>query len=79
MLEQEYAQQGVEITETLCCGRCEHSCTIVADSQHVSDLSAENLKKNFLDNPDKALADAKKREAESLAALDNILSDDTLL
>lgn len=76
ILEQKYAQQGVEITETLCCGRCEHSCTIVVDNQHVSDLSVENIKKNFLDNPCQAIADAKKNEAESSAALDRILSDD---
>ncbi len=79
MLEQEYAKQGIEITETLCCGRCEHSCTIVVDEQPISDLSPENLKKNFIDDPNQAVKHAQEQDKKASAALDKLLSDDLAL
>lgn len=78
ILEKQYDASGIEIVERECCGRCEHSCTIVVDGQPISDMSPDNLRALFLDNPEQALADAAKRDDDALAALDTILSDDFL-
>lgn len=78
ILEQEYLEQSVEITERECCGRCEHSCTIAVDDQLVSDLNPENLRTTFLDRTEEALSDARKRDQAARDNLDAILGDDFL-
>ena len=72
ILEEYGAPKGIKITERKCCGRCEHSCTIVANDQPISDLSPENLKKNFLDNPEQAINDAHERDKDAHNALEDL-------
>ncbi|MEK7648467.1 MAG: (2Fe-2S) ferredoxin domain-containing protein [Patescibacteria group bacterium] len=79
ILEQCNTFKSIKIQERECCGRCEHSCTIVIDDQAISDLSPDTLQKAFLDNPSQALAEAHKKDMQASKDLDRILSDDGLL
>lgn len=77
ILEDEY--RDVVIVERTCCGRCKFNNTIVVDDIAVSRLTPETLKKKFIDDPEQALEQAKKDEAEILKELNEFLESDDLL
>lgn len=76
ILEETYKDSPVEITERLCCGRCEHYNTIVVDGQKISDLDPERLKEQFINDPLSAVKKAQKEDQEASDRLDDILQKD---
>jgi len=76
ILEETYKNSPVEITERLCCGRCEHYNTIVVDDQKISDLTPEHLKEQFIDDPLRAIKTAEKKDWEASDRLDVVLQED---
>ncbi len=79
ILEEEYKDQGIEIVERECCGRCKFNNTIVVDDIPVSRLSPENIREKFIKDPKQALEQAKKDEVEILKGLNEFLDSDDLL
>ncbi|MDO8571590.1 MAG: (2Fe-2S) ferredoxin domain-containing protein [bacterium] len=75
ILEETYAPSGVEITERLCCGRCEHFNTIVVDEQKISDLDPHTLTEQFIADPQRAVAEAQKKDQDASERLDAILDE----
>lgn len=79
LLEDEYAADGVEITERLCCGRCDdHNSIVIDDAVTVSHLSPATLFEAFINRPADAIADAKAEEEKIKKELDAALEADLL-
>ncbi len=75
ILEEHYANKSVEIIERNCCGRCEHSCTIVVDDQPVSDLSPHTIHELFINKPGEAIKNQQAKDQLSREVLERALGD----
>lgn len=80
ILEEKYSNDGIEVVERTCCGRCERNNSIVIDDEIIiSDLSLKNIEKCFIVDTEDAIERAQKEKQESEKKLENILADDLLL
>lgn len=79
ILKDTYNTHGIEVTERLCCGRCENNNSIVIDDDvTISHLSPGTLKERFIDRPDVAIAEAREEEKRIREELDHALEADLL-
>lgn len=80
MLEEEYGDDGIEVVERTCCGRCERNNSIVIDDEIIiSDLSPKNIEECFIADTEGAIERARKEKQASEEKLENILTNDLLL
>ncbi|MBI2483984.1 (2Fe-2S) ferredoxin domain-containing protein [Candidatus Uhrbacteria bacterium] len=76
ILEETYADNGIEITTRECCGKCSnHNSIVVDDTMTVSNLDEESIKK-FIADPDAMIEGAKKEEGELSKKIDELLSSE---
>lgn len=76
ILEDTYGD-SVEITERLCCGRCDdHNSIVVDDTVTVSHLSPDALTEQFISDPQAAIDAAKIEEEKISAQLDAALANE---
>ncbi|MDP2630607.1 MAG: (2Fe-2S) ferredoxin domain-containing protein [Candidatus Uhrbacteria bacterium] len=75
-LAKKYASRNIEVTGRTCCGRCEHHISIeINDDIVVSDLSLNNLDEKFINDPQSAIARARKEQKSAMEKLDSVLDD----
>ncbi len=75
-LTDEYSNKGVSVVVRECCGRCERSVSIeIDDDVVVSELTAENLTNKFINDPDTAIAQARKEQQEAMDRIDAVLDN----
>lgn len=78
-LENNLANDGIEITARECCGRCEnHNSIVIDDTVTVSHLDEEKIK-DFIADPDTMIEKAHKEQEELSKKIDDLLSSDDLL
>lgn len=75
-LIKEYSHKGVTVVARDCCGRCERSVSIeIDDGVVISELTAENLHKKFMVDPDTAIMKARKEQQNAMDKIDAALND----